>query len=104
MGKAAPSLLDLASTERRRPGKPSCAVVAAVSTYPTIRPELEALMRAMLDYSTSAPAAARGCAKKAALDPSLSGLLKLTGQVFQHHRNQQCAYCAAAGLPVVGES
>lgn len=104
MGKAAPSLLDLASTERRRPGKPSCAVVAAVSAHPAIRAELEKLLRSVLDYSTSTPAAARGCAKKAALDPTLSGLLKLTGQVFQHHRNQQCTYCAAAGLPVVGES
>lgn len=100
MGKAVPSLLELAASQRRKPGKPSCAIVAAVAAYPDIRPELEALMLEVLGYSTSAPAAGRGCAKKAALNPSLSGLAKITGQVFQHHRDRPCDYCAAEGLPV----
>lgn len=95
MGKAAPSLLDLANSQRRKPGKPTCAVVTAVSAQPAMRTQVEELMAAVLAYAVSAPAAARACAA--------GGLPKLTGQVFQHHRERQCDYCAAAGLPVAAE-
>lgn len=94
MGKAAPSLLDMADGQRRKPGKPSCAIVTAVSAQPAMRTQLEELMRAVLAYSISAPAAGRACAA--------GGLPKITDQVFQHHRNRPCGYCAAEGLPVEG--
>jgi len=106
MGKAAPSLLDIAAAQKRRPGKPTCALVTATKARPDLRDQIAELMQAAFTFSLSpegtrlyaiaAPAAARACQSV--------GLSGVSGQVFQHHRDQACDYCRAEGLPVMGES